>query len=109
MTLSTAQPQLNASPPELLALDIAVVGRGVMMAGRPAGQLGPQAPGLGGAGGGMGGMGMMDGTSMVAADDLRAQSRSLREQAQKQMISNNAEAGGAIINQAAALEQTEEL
>ena len=57
----------------------------------------------------MGGMGMMDGTSMAAADELRDQSRSLREQAQKQMISNNAEAGGAIINEAAALEQTEEL
>ena len=60
-------------------------------------------------GGGMGGMGMLDGTKTVAADDLRAQSRSLRVQAQQQMISNNAEAGGAIINQAAALEQTEEL
>ncbi len=28
MTLSTAQPQLNATPPELLALDITVIGRG---------------------------------------------------------------------------------
>ena len=108
MTLSTAQPQLNASPPELLALDIAVVGRGATMASRPAGQPGRQAPGMAGGGGG-GGMGMLGGTSTAAADALRAQSRSLREQAQKQMISNNAEAGGAIINQAAALEQTEEL
>jgi Domain of unknown function (DUF4139)/N-terminal domain of unknown function (DUF4140) len=105
ITLSTAQPQLNATPPDLLALDIAVVGRGGMMAGRPPGQPGHQRPGMAGAGG----MGMMNGTSMAAADELRAQSRSLREQAQKQMISNNAEAGGAIINQAAALEQTEEL
>ena len=112
MTLSTAQPQLNATPPDLLALDIAVVGRGAMMAGRPAGQPGQQPPGMagaGGMGGGMGGIGMMDGTTTVAADALRAQSRSLREQAQQQMISNNAVAGGAIINQAAALEQTEEL
>ena len=30
MTLSTAQPQLNATPPELLALDISVVGRGAV-------------------------------------------------------------------------------
>ena len=60
-------------------------------------------------GGGMGGMGMMDGTSTVAADELRAQSRALRKKAQKQLIGNNAEAGGAIINEAAALEQAEEL
>ena len=32
MTLSTAQPQLNATPPELLALDITVVGRGAVAA-----------------------------------------------------------------------------
>ena len=30
MTLSTAQPQFNATPPELLALDITVVGRGAV-------------------------------------------------------------------------------
>ena len=105
MTLSTAQPQLNATPPDLLALDIAVIGRGALMAGRPPGQPGQQAPSMAGAGG----MGIMDGTSMAAADALRAQSRLLREQAQKQMNSNNAVAGGAIINEAAALEQTEEL
>jgi hypothetical protein len=107
MTLSTAQPQLNASPPELLALDIAVVGPGATMARRPTGQPGQQVPGMAGMGGG--GMGMLNGTSTAAAVELRAQSRSLRAQAQQQMINNNAEAGGAIINEAAALEQTEEL
>src|SRR5262249_45718187 len=105
MTLSTAQPQLNASPPELLALDIAVVGRGATMASRPAGQPGRQAPGMAG----MGSMGMLDGPSPAAADDLPAQARPLAQQGPKEMISNNAEVGGAIINQAAALEQTEEL
>ena len=35
MTLSTAQPQLNATPPELLALDITVVGRNAMTANMP--------------------------------------------------------------------------
>src|SRR3954451_4889775 len=39
MTLSTAQPQLNATPPELLALDIAVIGRGTVAA-NPQGQPG---------------------------------------------------------------------
>src|SRR5262249_26819675 len=73
MTLSTAQPQLNATPPDLLALDIAVIGRGAMMTGRPPGQPGQQPAGMAG----MGGMGMTDGASMAAADELRAQSRSL--------------------------------
>ena len=41
MTLSTAQPQLNATPPELLALDITVVGRGAVAATLP------QQPGAG--------------------------------------------------------------
>ena len=45
MTLSTAQPQLNATPPELLALDITVVGRGAVANLPQQGQ-----------GGGMGGM-----------------------------------------------------
>ena len=57
MTLSTAQPQLNATPPELLALDITVVGRGQdgrqqPRRRRPAGMM---AGGMGGMGGGMGG------------------------------------------------------
>ena len=48
MTLSTAQPQLNATPPELLALDITVVGRGAMAANsqhrRTTGQAGSGQP-----------------------------------------------------------------
>ena len=40
MTLSTAQPQLNATPPELLALDITVVGRGAGFPGQPGRQQG---------------------------------------------------------------------
>ena len=51
MTLSTAQPQLNATPPELLALDITVVGRGAIAAIAA----GPGQPAEAGWGGGMGG------------------------------------------------------
>src|SRR5262249_45699583 len=74
MTLSPAQPQLNASPPDLLALDIAVVGRGATIASGPARPPGQPSPAMA-SGGGMGGMGMLDGTSTAAAYALRAQSR----------------------------------
>src|SRR5262249_52405249 len=82
VTLSTAQPQLNAPPPALLALDIAVVGRGPMLAGRPGGQPGQQAAAMPGGGGMGGGLGMMDGSGMAAPEQLRLQSRSLRVEAQ---------------------------
>ena len=81
VTLSTAQPQLNATPPELLALDLTVVGRGAL-ASQPMGQPGQQAnqapamPGMmAGGGGGMGGMG---GGMAMMKDQFRAQSRELR-------------------------------
>ncbi len=41
MTLSTAQPQLNATPPDLLAMDITVVGRGAMAGNQPGQQGNP--------------------------------------------------------------------
>ena len=49
MTLSTAQPQLNATPPELLALDITVVGRGAIAGQR--GRASRARPGMAGAAG----------------------------------------------------------
>src|SRR5205823_233246 len=88
MTLSTAQPMLNATPPDLLALDITVTGRG-----QPG-----MAAGMGGMGGGL----------LLGAQNYE-QSRALRQQAQQQLIGNNIQAGGETINAAAALEQTEEL
>lgn len=91
MTLSTAQPMLNATPPDLQAIDITVTGSG------PGG--GP------GGGGGMGGMG---GGLLLGAQN-REQSRALRLQAQQELNGNNFQVGGAIINDAAALEQTQEL
>jgi hypothetical protein len=112
MTLSTAQPQLNATPPDLLALDITVVGRVAMNANQPqpgqsVGQS-QQSRGIGSMGGMMGGMGMMGGD---AASQLyyRDQSRELRKKAQMELIGNRADAGKAFINEAAALEQAQEL
>jgi hypothetical protein len=87
MILSTAQPMLNAAPPELLALDITVNKR------------------VGGDGGG-GGAGP---SSLTLGRANYDQSQKLRAEAQNQLNGNNAYVGGTIINEAAALEQTEEL
>ncbi len=108
MTLSTAQPQLNATPPDLLALDIAVVGRGTAQA-NPGQQAQPaqgQMMGMmgGGRAGGMGGMG-----GGMNGQIFRDQSRELREKAQKELIGNRFDAGKNFINEAAALEQAVEL
>jgi hypothetical protein len=122
MTLSTAQPQLNATPPELLAMDITVIGRGAMAANNP--QLGQQGQGqgqgrgqqgqsngqnpgqnpMGGMAGMMGGMG-----GAMGGQGFRDQSRDLRRRAQQEMIVNPAEGAKAFINEAAALEQADEL
>ena len=55
MTLSTAQPQLNATPPELLALDVSVIGRAALPRMDP--QQAQSGAGMMGMGGGMGGRG----------------------------------------------------
>ncbi len=132
MTLSTAQPQLNATPPDLLAMDITVVGRGAM-AGNQTGPQGqgqqgnpqqgiPQqqwqlANGQPGQGQGQQGqgqqgsmMGMMGGMGAgMGGQRFRDQSRELRQRAQQELIGNRAEAGKAFINEAAALEQADDL
>jgi hypothetical protein len=111
VTLSTAQPQLNATPPDLLALDITVVGRGAMTASSaPPGQQnsqGQQSPALQGMmGGGMGGMMDVNGANRMY---YRDQSQKLRKRAQQELIGNRAEAGKAFLNEAAAVEQAQEL
>jgi hypothetical protein len=111
VTLSTAQPQLNATPPELLALDVTVVSRGAV-AGAPAVS--------GGQGGSMAGMmagaaftqsmGVPQGLNKrIETRAFRDQSRELRQKAQQELLGNRTEAGKAFINEAAALEQTDEL
>jgi hypothetical protein len=102
VTLSTAQPSLNATPPDLVALEISV---GSAQPGQPGG-MGGMGMGMagtgGGMGGGMGGMGM-------SLEQYQAQAKAVRGQAQQEMIGNNAGAGGALLNQAAALDQAREL
>ncbi len=101
LTLSTAQPSLDATLPELAPLDIAIVGPGPN-----------QKPGTGGGMGGGGMMGGMGGPMANAAPALaqnRAQAQAYRGQAQQAMVANDAKAGGALLNEAAALDQAEEL
>ncbi len=82
MILSTAQPMLNAAPPELLALDITINKRA-----------GGQAPP----------------SNLTLGRANYDQSQKLRQQAQVELNGNNSYVGGSIINEAAALEQTDEL
>jgi hypothetical protein len=110
MTLSTAQPQLNATPPDLLALDITVVGRGAMNASHPGQPQQSQSAPMQGMGGMMGGgMGGMMGANAANRMYYRDQSRELRKKAQEELIGNRAEAGKAFLNEAAAVEQAQEL
>ncbi len=114
VTLSTAQPQLNATPPELLALDLTLVGKGALV-GAPQNTPGENQqsvaqPGTvaGMMGGAMGGMGMM-GTADTTQFNAYYQSRELRKKAQQELIGQRVEAGNSLINEAAALEQAYEL
>jgi hypothetical protein len=96
ITLSTAEPLLNAAPPDLLALEVAV-GAGPM--GQVAGQ--PGGPG----GGGFGGMP----APSAYLKSLDEQSKSLRGRSQGRLNNKEAEAGGKDANDAAALEQFRDL
>ncbi len=100
LTLSTAQPSLNAAIPDLAPLDIAIVGRNPNQPGQSQGQ-----------GQGQQGQGQMMGGMMAkpGADQNRAQAKAYRGQAQQALVGNNAAAGGALLNEAAAIDQAEEL
>ena len=85
LTLSTAQPSLSATLPELVALDIAII------AAEEGGISFDRAKG---------------GTTI---EQNRAQAGVFRGQARQAIIGNDARAGGAFLNEAAALDQAEEL
>jgi uncharacterized protein (TIGR02231 family) len=80
LVLSTAEPMLNSAPPDLRALNIAVVPRGT----------GPA-------------------VQQHAAGELEEQVRSLRSKAQKDLNERKASSGSGLINTAAALDQSWEL
>jgi hypothetical protein len=106
LTLSTAQPMLNAAPPELHELEVAVVARASLPGGVAGGQAGGR-PGLP-SGGGFGGMAPP--IAAPAPMDLAKKAQELREKAQlnSTMIKKDAVAG-LQLNQAAAYEQTRDL
>lgn len=98
ITLSTAQPQLNAAPPDLhsLAINIVPVTRGDM-AGR-GGQM-PAQPGAG-----------VPPMQAQAAGDALKQSRDYRQRAQAEWnVGKNPDMGNKLANEAAALEQQVQL
>jgi hypothetical protein len=115
LTLSTAQPLLNAAPPDLRTLEVSIgAGPGGSHAlgasqggGFAGGQPGPAGgPGFPG-GGGFGGGGMPAQSAYLR--DLDRQSRELRGRAGQNWVEKKAEAAGKDVNDAAALEQFRDL
>ncbi len=131
LMLSTAQPMLNASPPELTMLAVAVVPRGsnmnagnfnqiIAQAQQPAPNTGPRAQGRGGAQlGNPGGFGQQGGQfatnaipnpeGLAKAADLDNTSKLLRQAAQQELNLRNDEESNSIFNYAGALDQAKEL
>src|SRR5205823_2865914 len=93
LILSTAQPMLNAAPPDLKVLEVSLIPRGSppMAADLPGG--GPQPAAQ----------------PNANPDLLREQAKGLRQQAKANYAENNSAVGGQLFNQAAALEQRQEL
>jgi hypothetical protein len=92
LALSTAQPMLNASPPELKSLEVSAIAASA-----------PNPMGIGQPGGGPGAMGGRSGKDVYK----ELQQRAGESRAQSQQLSNtlNWVEAGKVINEAAALEQ----
>ncbi len=107
VTLSTAQPSLNAMPPDLvpLAISVSPLEEGETDDSLPGGAMAGMAGmggmgGMGGVGGGMGGMGL-------SLEQFQGQT--FRDRAEQQSLGQDASSGGALLNQAAAFDQAREL
>jgi hypothetical protein len=115
LSLSTAQPMLNAAPPELGALAVAL-----MPAGAPAnpgfGQQGGPAPGYLGqfgnrAGGGRGGKGeqpKQPANAMELQEQLKMASEELRQEARDNFAKNRNKDAVRFLNESAAIDQSNE-
>ncbi|MFO0797906.1 MAG: DUF4139 domain-containing protein [Gemmataceae bacterium] len=95
LTLSTAQPLLNAAPPDLRVLAVSVGGPGLAMSGPE-----PKAmpPGASGAGGGMP-------SASAIARDLEKQAKGQRAAAAENYRQNKDDVAAKLTNDAAAVEQ----
>jgi hypothetical protein len=127
LMLSTAQPMLNASPPDLTMLAVAVVPRGsnlnpgnfnqIIAQGQPGPNAGPRGgQGKGGAqfglqgGGQAGNFGTIPNPEGLAkANELDNTSKLLRQAAQQELNQRNDEESNSIFNYAGALDQAKEL
>jgi hypothetical protein len=110
LTLSTAQPALNAAPPDLMVLAVGVVNRGTQVAAQPI----PNPPEKGASkGGGQAGQPapqqVIANPSGNSADELTRQAMNYRKQAQEEFNLRNAEIGNEFSNYAGALEQARDL
>jgi hypothetical protein len=105
MTLSTAQPMLNAAPPELRKLEISVIPRINLPGGL--------ADGAGSFGGGKGGKGGVGKAAVVNpaqdAEFFKKQAQQLRDQAASFANAVKFKEADKILNEAAAMEQTRDL
>ncbi len=120
MVLSTAQPMLNATPPDLKILAVNVVPRPGL--GTPPTVLNQPVPNLqtpqqlltmpqgGGQGGGKGGITFANPSGNTSIKELNELSRNYRDQAQRELNKKGQEAlGNDLWNGAAALEQARDL
>ena len=131
ITLSTAQPLLNAAPPDLKSLEVAVAGPGgapgkggVVFNSNMAqqfGGVGGQIGGIGGGAGGVGGGGFGGGppgaggpaggmpNASAYAEGLTDQAKQLSQQARDNFNSRNSAVGNELANQAAAVDAYRDL
>lgn len=111
LTLSNAQPMLNASPPELKALALSIVPRPATGAPLPP----PRVPGQQGAQAfnfampGSGYNALPNPAGLTNSMEINGAARQLRFQAQKEMNSRSTKDSSEIFNYAGALEQADEL
>jgi hypothetical protein len=106
LTLSTAQPMLNAAPPELKTLAVAIIPRGSPMP--PVS--GPFVPGQPGAGAGaLGGAISNPAFYKASTRDLAKAAQEVRQQAQRAANTNKDLDAQALSNYAATLDQANEL
>ena len=109
LTLSTAEPMLNAAPPELRMLEVALMPRGSGPGvAQGLGQLGFQGGGFGGPGQPPGGMGFNPNQPAFQAQVEKA-SKDLRSQSALEYNQKKPTEGSKLINDAAAIEQSNEI
>ena len=107
LTLSTAQPMLNAAPPDLRALEVSVGGRGFAFGQAPNAE--PRGAGGASGPGGSPPPGMSMPSASAVARDLDKLAKDQRKQSVDNYNSKNPDLAGKLANDAAANEQFRDL